>query len=81
MCIVAYVKLNICSWKHLCVCGFSPAEFPTPKTELVQRFQVLYLGMVPVARPIGESDPQYSCRLEGEAKHMVGGNVDVNGPA
>ncbi|KAJ4945165.1 hypothetical protein JOQ06_013701, partial [Pogonophryne albipinna] len=48
------------------------AEFPTPKTELVQRFQVLYLGMVPVARPIGESDPQYSCRLEGEAKHMVG---------
>ncbi|XP_034714209.1 amyloid-beta A4 precursor protein-binding family B member 2-like isoform X6 [Etheostoma cragini] len=29
------------------------AEFPTPKTELVQKFQVLYLGMVPVARPIG----------------------------
>ncbi|XP_034714228.1 amyloid-beta A4 precursor protein-binding family B member 2-like isoform X8 [Etheostoma cragini] len=28
-------------------------EFPTPKTELVQKFQVLYLGMVPVARPIG----------------------------
>ncbi|TSO98576.1 Ubiquitin-like modifier-activating enzyme 6 [Bagarius yarrelli] len=29
------------------------AEFPTPKTELVQRFQVLYIGMMPVARPIG----------------------------
>ncbi|XP_075947130.1 amyloid beta precursor protein binding family B member 2 isoform X2 [Anarhichas minor] len=28
-------------------------EFPTPKTELVQKFQVLYLGMLPVARPIG----------------------------
>ncbi|XP_040891569.1 amyloid-beta A4 precursor protein-binding family B member 2-like isoform X1 [Toxotes jaculatrix] len=29
------------------------AEFPTPKTELVQKFQVHYLGMLPVARPIG----------------------------
>ncbi|XP_069553642.1 amyloid beta precursor protein binding family B member 2 isoform X3 [Brachyistius frenatus] len=29
------------------------AEFPTPKTELVQKFQVLYLGMLPVVRPIG----------------------------
>ncbi|XP_057186648.1 amyloid beta precursor protein binding family B member 2 isoform X1 [Triplophysa rosa] len=29
------------------------AEFPTPKTELVQKFQVLYVGMIPVARPIG----------------------------
>ncbi|KAF7651252.1 hypothetical protein LDENG_00113570 [Lucifuga dentata] len=29
------------------------AEFPTPKTELVQKFQVFYLGMIPVARPIG----------------------------
>ncbi|XP_061685053.1 amyloid beta precursor protein binding family B member 2 isoform X2 [Syngnathoides biaculeatus] len=28
-------------------------EFPTPKTELVQKFQVLYLGMMPVARPTG----------------------------
>lgn len=36
--------------------GFSPPEFPTPKTELVQKFQVLYLGMLPVARPIGEFD-------------------------
>lgn len=35
------------------MCGFSPAEFPTPKKELVQKFQVLYLGMLPVARPIG----------------------------
>ncbi|XP_029284921.1 amyloid-beta A4 precursor protein-binding family B member 2-like isoform X3 [Cottoperca gobio] len=31
------------------------AEFPTPKTELVQKFQVLYLGMLPVARPIGSA--------------------------
>ncbi|XP_034543995.1 amyloid-beta A4 precursor protein-binding family B member 2 isoform X3 [Notolabrus celidotus] len=29
------------------------AEFPTPKTELVQKFQVLYLGMLSVVRPIG----------------------------
>ncbi|XP_036372366.1 amyloid-beta A4 precursor protein-binding family B member 2-like isoform X3 [Megalops cyprinoides] len=29
------------------------AEFPTPKTELVQKFRVQYLGMMPVARPIG----------------------------
>ncbi|XP_063074346.1 amyloid beta precursor protein binding family B member 2 isoform X1 [Engraulis encrasicolus] len=29
------------------------AEFPTPKTELVQKFHVLYLGVVSVARPIG----------------------------
>ncbi|XP_051982800.1 amyloid beta precursor protein binding family B member 2-like isoform X2 [Xyrauchen texanus] len=28
-------------------------EFPTPKTELVQKFQVLYVGMMPVARPLG----------------------------
>ncbi|XP_036406924.1 amyloid-beta A4 precursor protein-binding family B member 2-like isoform X2 [Megalops cyprinoides] len=28
-------------------------EFPTPKTELVQKFQVMYLGVMPVARPIG----------------------------
>ncbi|XP_045567153.1 amyloid beta precursor protein binding family B member 2 isoform X2 [Salmo salar] len=28
-------------------------EFPSPKTELVQRFQVLYLGMMPVDRSIG----------------------------
>ena len=34
---------------------FPSAEFPTPKTELVQRFQVLYLGMMPVAKPIGAS--------------------------
>ncbi|XP_019899272.2 amyloid-beta A4 precursor protein-binding family B member 2 isoform X1 [Esox lucius] len=28
-------------------------EFPTPKTELVQRFQLLYLGVMPVVRPVG----------------------------
>ncbi|XP_034365227.1 amyloid beta precursor protein binding family B member 2 isoform X4 [Arvicanthis niloticus] len=28
-------------------------DFPTPKTELVQRFHVQYLGMLPVDRPVG----------------------------
>uniref|UniRef100_A0A3Q3W533 Uncharacterized protein n=1 Tax=Mola mola TaxID=94237 RepID=A0A3Q3W533_MOLML len=28
-------------------------EFPMPKTELVQKFHVLYLGMISVSRPIG----------------------------
>ncbi|XP_028271784.1 amyloid-beta A4 precursor protein-binding family B member 2 isoform X2 [Parambassis ranga] len=28
-------------------------EFPMPKTELVQKFHVLYLGMISVTRPIG----------------------------
>ncbi|CAL8270370.1 unnamed protein product [Boreogadus saida] len=28
-------------------------EFPMPKTELVQKFHVLYLGMTSVSRPIG----------------------------
>ncbi|XP_024276096.1 amyloid-beta A4 precursor protein-binding family B member 1-like isoform X2 [Oncorhynchus tshawytscha] len=28
-------------------------EFPAPKNELVQRFQVCYLGNVPVAKPVG----------------------------
>ncbi|XP_051539505.1 amyloid beta precursor protein binding family B member 1 isoform X1 [Myxocyprinus asiaticus] len=28
-------------------------EFPVPKNELVQRFQVRYLGHVPVAKPVG----------------------------
>ncbi|KTF95863.1 hypothetical protein cypCar_00017536 [Cyprinus carpio] len=41
------------------------SKFPTPKTELVQKFQVLYVGMMPVARPIGqgESDLQ-SCLID-----------------
>ncbi|KAM4706851.1 amyloid beta precursor protein binding family B member 2 isoform 1-T2 [Discoglossus pictus] len=30
-------------------------DFPTPKTELVQKFHVQYLGMVPVAKPIGHA--------------------------
>ncbi|KAJ8402302.1 hypothetical protein AAFF_G00371670 [Aldrovandia affinis] len=29
-------------------------EFPAPKNELVQRFQVRYLGNVPVAKPVGK---------------------------
>ncbi|KAM4796618.1 amyloid beta precursor protein binding family B member 1 isoform 1-T1 [Rhinophrynus dorsalis] len=28
-------------------------EFPAPKNELVQRFQVFYLGNVPVSKPVG----------------------------
>lgn len=33
----------------------SPAvEFPAPKSEVVQRFPVCYLGCVPVAKPVGE---------------------------
>uniref|UniRef100_G3U2I9 Amyloid beta protein binding family B member 1 n=1 Tax=Loxodonta africana TaxID=9785 RepID=G3U2I9_LOXAF len=28
-------------------------EFPAPKSELVQKFQVYYLGNVPVAKPVG----------------------------
>ncbi|XP_054829386.1 amyloid beta precursor protein binding family B member 1 [Eublepharis macularius] len=28
-------------------------EFPAPKSELVQKFQVYYLGSVPVAKPVG----------------------------
>ncbi|XP_015267387.1 PREDICTED: amyloid beta A4 precursor protein-binding family B member 2 isoform X8 [Gekko japonicus] len=28
-------------------------DFPTPKTELVQKFHVQYLGMVPVTKPVG----------------------------
>ena len=29
-------------------------EFPVPKNELVQRFNVNYLGNVPVAKPVGK---------------------------
>lgn len=32
---------------------FSTVEFPAPKNELVQKFQVYYLGNVPVAKPVG----------------------------
>uniref|UniRef100_A0A8C1ZEH1 Amyloid beta (A4) precursor protein-binding, family B, member 1 (Fe65) n=1 Tax=Cyprinus carpio TaxID=7962 RepID=A0A8C1ZEH1_CYPCA len=32
---------------------FLPSEFPVPKNELVQRFQVRYLGRVPVTKPAG----------------------------
>ncbi|KAI2534163.1 APBB2 isoform 30, partial [Pan troglodytes] len=28
-------------------------DFPTPKTELVQKFHVQYLGMLPVDKPVG----------------------------
>lgn len=32
---------------------FPAVEFPAPKNELVQKFQVYYLGNVPVAKPVG----------------------------
>uniref|UniRef100_A0A8C9YU88 PID domain-containing protein n=1 Tax=Sander lucioperca TaxID=283035 RepID=A0A8C9YU88_SANLU len=32
------------------------ASFPMPKTELVQKFHVLYLGMTSVSRPIGKPE-------------------------
>lgn len=32
---------------------FPVVDFPTPKTELVQKFLVQYLGMLPVDRPVG----------------------------
>lgn len=32
----------------------SLVEFPAPKNELVQRFQVRYLGNVQVAKPVGK---------------------------
>ncbi|XP_048454458.1 amyloid beta precursor protein binding family B member 1 isoform X2 [Rhincodon typus] len=45
-------------------------EFPVPKSELVQRFQVLYLGNIPVTKPVGmdvinsalENTIQSSCK-------------------
>ncbi|XP_061562887.1 amyloid beta precursor protein binding family B member 2 isoform X2 [Cololabis saira] len=46
-------------------------EFPTPKTELVQKFQVLYLGMMPVARPIGFSVPGMDI-LNGAIDSLIG---------
>ncbi|XP_053190309.1 amyloid beta precursor protein binding family B member 2 isoform X1 [Scomber japonicus] len=47
------------------------AEFPTPKTELVQKFQVLYLGMLPVARPIALSSPGMDI-LNGAIDSLIG---------
>lgn len=35
---------------------FSVVDFPTPKTELVQKFHVQYLGMLPVDKPVGMSN-------------------------
>lgn len=34
--------------------AFPTVEFPAPKSEVVQRFPVCYLGCVPVAKPVGE---------------------------
>lgn len=43
----------VCMYFSVC---FLSAEFPMPKTELVQKFHVLYLGMTSVSRPIGKSE-------------------------
>lgn len=45
----------VCVLMCVCVC-FLSAEFPIPKTELVQKFHVLYLGMTTVSRPIGKPE-------------------------
>lgn len=34
---------------------FLSVEFPMPKTELVQKFHVFYLGVTYVSRPIGKA--------------------------
>lgn len=44
----------VCVSVKICVFVFLPAEFPMPKTELVQKFHVHYLGMTSVSRPIGK---------------------------
>jgi hypothetical protein len=38
---------------------FPVVDFPTPKTELVQKFHVQYLGALPVDRPVGKWDVQF----------------------
>ncbi|KAM8879328.1 amyloid beta precursor protein binding family B member 2 isoform 2-T12 [Spinachia spinachia] len=47
-------------------------EFPTPKTELVQKFQVLYLGMLPVARPIETCSAPGMDILNGAIDSLIG---------
>uniref|UniRef100_A0A8C1P0U5 Amyloid beta (A4) precursor protein-binding, family B, member 1 (Fe65) n=1 Tax=Cyprinus carpio TaxID=7962 RepID=A0A8C1P0U5_CYPCA len=45
---------NIATSLHdICSKIFLPSEFPAPKNELVQHFQVRYLGRVPVTKPAG----------------------------
>lgn len=47
--------IDLCVCLNVCMC-FPSAEFPMPKTELVQKFHVLYLGMTTVSRPIGKTE-------------------------
>uniref|UniRef100_A0A3Q3AAH1 Amyloid beta precursor protein binding family B member 2 n=1 Tax=Kryptolebias marmoratus TaxID=37003 RepID=A0A3Q3AAH1_KRYMA len=52
--IIASVLLLKLAVRSLCVsCFLLSVEFPMPKTELVQKFHVLYLGVTSVSRPIG----------------------------
>ncbi|XP_061882281.1 amyloid beta precursor protein binding family B member 2-like isoform X2 [Entelurus aequoreus] len=54
-------------------------EFPTPKTELVQKFQVLYLGMMPVARPLGKRHKERPPPRRGNhTSHLAGMDI-LNG--
>lgn len=48
-CVAAYVGTAVKDLSLL----FSVVDFPTPKTELVQKFHVQYLGMLPVDKPVG----------------------------
>lgn len=50
-------NLCVCANVQICVFVFLSAEFPMPKTELVQKFHVHYLGMTSVSRPIGNLKP------------------------
>lgn len=42
-----------------------------PKTELVQKFHVLYLGMISVSRPIGKSKYSYTHCLMNAVAHCL----------
>ncbi|NWU02207.1 APBB2 protein, partial [Urocynchramus pylzowi] len=43
----------MCLQRSLSLIPVISIDFPTPKTELVQKFHVQYLGMLPVAKPVG----------------------------
>lgn len=55
---------DVWSWRIVSVVS---TEFPMPKTELVQKFHVLYLGMTTVSRPIGTSLDARACILGHQA--------------
>ncbi|XP_018586227.1 amyloid-beta A4 precursor protein-binding family B member 1 isoform X2 [Scleropages formosus] len=53
-------------------------EFPAPKNELVQRFQVRYLGNVPVAKPVGMDTVNAALETALNAKEKQWTPVTVN---